>query len=278
MENSKIKLTIGEFSKLCFVTVKTLRHYEKVGVLMPREVDPWSHYRYYNVSQMHEMNHIKTLKTLGFTLDEIKEFIDDNGQITPEMIQRALSQANHDLDLLRQRISALKQMSGELTQNFELMKQNIVIKPLAGGTVASFSKVLKSYDELGPLCCGEIYNEMMRLECVCPQETAYCFTVDHNKNYDPTNIDLEYCEVVSSHNNLPSDIIKFKQIPVVEKAVCFSHYGDYQSFGESMSVIMNYIESHKLKIASDPRFCYIHGAWDCDNAQDWLTEIQVPVQ
>ena len=33
--DKRIKLSIGEFSKLCGVTVKTLRHYEKTGLLKP---------------------------------------------------------------------------------------------------------------------------------------------------------------------------------------------------------------------------------------------------
>ena len=37
--NYKIKLKIGEFSRLMQVTVKTLRHYEQKGLLIPDEVD-----------------------------------------------------------------------------------------------------------------------------------------------------------------------------------------------------------------------------------------------
>lgn len=47
--NRKIK--IGAFSKLCRVTVKTLRHYEELGLLIPAEIDEWTGYRYYEVSQ-----------------------------------------------------------------------------------------------------------------------------------------------------------------------------------------------------------------------------------
>lgn len=31
------------------VTVKTLRHYEQIGLLVPDEVDQWSGYRYYTL-------------------------------------------------------------------------------------------------------------------------------------------------------------------------------------------------------------------------------------
>lgn len=70
-----VKLTIGDFSKYCQVTVKTLRHYEKLGLLVPNEVDEWTRYRYYDVAQMQQLNAILRLKAMGFTLEE-KENID----------------------------------------------------------------------------------------------------------------------------------------------------------------------------------------------------------
>lgn len=45
-------LKIGEFSKLSMLTVKALRFYEKEGLLIPAEVDPWSGYRYYEMEQL----------------------------------------------------------------------------------------------------------------------------------------------------------------------------------------------------------------------------------
>ena len=43
---NEVKLKIGAFSKMMQVTVKTLRHYEQMGLLIPYEVDKWAGYRY----------------------------------------------------------------------------------------------------------------------------------------------------------------------------------------------------------------------------------------
>lgn len=276
MNNYKIKFKIGEFSKMCFVTVKTLRHYEKLGLLIPHEVDEWTGYRYYDVSQMDELNMILRLKKLGLSLEEIREMKEEGMEtLSGDMIDKALVKANDEMCQLRHRISELEQMKGIATKNKTM--NNLKIKPIQGGTVACFRKRLKSYDELGPLGVNVIGPEMKRLGCVCPEETAYCFTMDYNKNFDPNDIDLEYCEIVSEHGPA-SDIISFKEIPVVDTAVCYSHYGAYQTCSDSMAEIFKYIESHDLEIADHPRFSYIHGVWDCDSVEDWLTEIQVPVK
>lgn len=275
--NYKIKLTIGEFSKLCYVTVKTLRHYEKLGLIIPHDVDEWTHYRYYHVSQMDEMIRIKKLKALGLSLDEIKEMQED-GRANPdsELVVRKIKETEDALSDLRLRLVALQSFTEQTTKTTTMSK--ITIKPLPGGTVASWRKLLNGYDVLGTNLVNTVMLEMQRLECICPEETAYCFTVDYNCNHDPNNIDLEYCEIVTSHSNEPSDILTFKDIPVVETAVCINHYGAYESFDEVMTHAFHYIEENGYIVTEQPRFCYIHGIWDCDNVADWLTEVQIPVK
>lgn len=38
-------LSIGEFSKLCMVTTKTLRHYDLIGLLKPKELNNENGYK-----------------------------------------------------------------------------------------------------------------------------------------------------------------------------------------------------------------------------------------
>ena len=75
------KLKIGEFSKIMQVTVKTLRHYEQKGLLVPDEVDEWTGYRYYTITQMQRLNTIRGLQRQGFSLEEIKDLFEDELQM-----------------------------------------------------------------------------------------------------------------------------------------------------------------------------------------------------
>ncbi len=79
--SKKTRLKIGEFSQLMQVTVKTLRHYEQKGLLLPDEVDEWTGYRYYSIDQMQKLQAIRDLQRLGFSLDEIKDLFEDNSHI-----------------------------------------------------------------------------------------------------------------------------------------------------------------------------------------------------
>ncbi len=63
-------LKIGEFAKKTQVTVKTLRHYDRLGLLKPAWIDRFTGYRYYAQEQLPRLNRIMALKDLGFTLQQ----------------------------------------------------------------------------------------------------------------------------------------------------------------------------------------------------------------
>lgn len=66
---------IGEFSKINQVTVKTLRYYEKEGLLLPEFIDKDTNYRYYSSSQLKTIHSILSLKQAGFSIKEIKSIL-----------------------------------------------------------------------------------------------------------------------------------------------------------------------------------------------------------
>jgi DNA-binding transcriptional MerR regulator len=65
-------LTIGEFSRMTYLSVKALRHYHDVGVLVPATVDPSSGYRGYGTEQVTSAQVIRRLRDLGMPLDSIR--------------------------------------------------------------------------------------------------------------------------------------------------------------------------------------------------------------
>ncbi|WP_054744096.1 MerR family transcriptional regulator, partial [Cellulosilyticum ruminicola] len=65
-------LKIGEFSKLSLLTIKTLRYYEKEGLLIPTATDEYTKYRYYKVSQLQTAARIKAYRAMKLSIEEIK--------------------------------------------------------------------------------------------------------------------------------------------------------------------------------------------------------------
>ena len=69
---------IGEFSYLCECTIKTLKHYDKIGVLTPEKVDDFTGYRYYNEKQLKTYHNIKMLQEAEKILKKIKNIFDNS--------------------------------------------------------------------------------------------------------------------------------------------------------------------------------------------------------
>lgn len=67
-------LKIGEISRLCNISIKTLRYYEEMGLIKPVEVDIYSGYRYYDEKNIDDIYKIQFLKELDMPLKEIRDF------------------------------------------------------------------------------------------------------------------------------------------------------------------------------------------------------------
>lgn len=271
----KTKLKIGEFSQLMQVTVKTLRHYEQKGLLLPDEVDEWTGYRYYTVDQMQKLNNIRNLQKLGFSLDEIKELHEQcSHDPSIRQLDAKIRETEQQLQRLMDRYAKLLDWRNSLKEIKTMKKFSIQSLPQI--IVASHREVIPSYEAIGEMCCQKIGPEMQRLGCKCPPP-GYCFTIEHNKEYTPTDIDIEYCEQVEELGQ-DSDILTFKTLPEVPTAICMKHYGPYDRFYESYTELFKYISEQGYKIVGPPRACYIDGVWNQDNPEQWLSIIQVPVE
>ena len=269
----KTKLKIGEFSRMMQVTVKTLRHYEQKGLLLPDEVDEWTGYRYYTIDQMQRLNSIRDLQRLGFSLDEIRDLYEDTSH------EPSLHQLDGKIQDTERQLRALMERRAQLLhwrdsiKNIKTMEK-FSIQSLPSIIVASYREVIPHYGMIGDMCCNKIGPEMHRLGCKCPPP-GYCFTIEHNEEYSPTNIDIEYCEQVEEMGQ-DSAIIQFKTLPAVPTAVCMKHYGPYDRFYQSYTELFKYIDEKGYKITGRPRCSYVDGIWNQEDPEKWLSIIQVP--
>ena len=271
----KTKLKIGEFSQLMQVTVKTLRHYEQKGLLTPDEVDERTGYRYYTVGQMQTLQTIRDLQQLGFSLDEIKDLCHSHS-CTPSI--RQLTEKIKETEVVLRQLIARRNRLLKMRNARKEMKtmEKFSIQTLPEIIVASHREILPDYAAIGPMCVNKIAPEMQRLGCKCPSP-GYCFTIEHDKEYKPTNADIEYCEQVEEMGQ-DSAIIQFKRLPAVPKALCMKHIGPYERFYESFIEAFRYIDEKGYKPVGQHRTCYIDGVWNQKDPEKWLSVIQIPIE
>ena len=107
-------LSIGDFSKMTFLTVKALRHYQDVGLLQPARTDPSSGYRYYRPEQVTEARLIRRLRDLDLPVDDVRTVLrapdeeSRNAVIVEHLdrMSRRLEEVRDTVDSLRRMLSA----------------------------------------------------------------------------------------------------------------------------------------------------------------------------
>ena len=84
-------MTIGEVSRLTGVTIRTLRHYDRIGLLRPGSVSP-AGYRLYDESSLQRLHAILLLREIEFPLEDIRRILD-----VPDFDLRRTLQAHRTL-------------------------------------------------------------------------------------------------------------------------------------------------------------------------------------
>lgn len=113
--------TSGEFAKKANVSIRTIRYYDKQGLLKPAAMSD-AGYRLYTDSDFAKLQKILSLKYLGFSLDEIRSITindDDNGYVEQSL--------KLQLDLVKKRIGHLQLVEQTLSETSKLVTDNPVI-------------------------------------------------------------------------------------------------------------------------------------------------------
>lgn len=105
---------IGDFSKIVDIPVRTLRYYAEYGVLLPSETDKFTGYKYYSDENIVECELIKLLKSLDFTLVEIKEY---KNCIDEEILEKKKKEIEERIYLLKLKYQRLAIMQEQLREN-----------------------------------------------------------------------------------------------------------------------------------------------------------------
>lgn len=124
-------LTIGEFSRLTFLSVKALRHYHEVGLLAPVLVDPMTGYRSYATAQVPVAQVIRRLRELEMPLEDIRSVVsapDDSAR--DDAILGHLTRMERQLERTKVAVDALRSLlepSAAIALEYRVVPQQWVL-------------------------------------------------------------------------------------------------------------------------------------------------------
>ncbi|GAA0661041.1 MerR family transcriptional regulator [Kitasatospora atroaurantiaca] len=113
--------SVGQVAAIAKVTVRTLHHYDEIGLLSPAGRTP-AGYRRYGDDDLDRLQQILFYRELGFPLDEIAAILDDESVSPTEHLRR-----QHQL--ISARITHLQQLAAAVEHAMEARKMGIQLTP-----------------------------------------------------------------------------------------------------------------------------------------------------
>lgn len=205
---------IGEFSELTKTTIKTLRYYEKEGLLIPAYVDNQTGYRFYETSQLPELAKIISLRQMGISINNIKRIL--NGSDLEEILKQRKQELETEISISS---SQLVQINNLLEG--KNMEKEVILKELPSHIVYYKEGFIKNFEEIVKFIlqsAGECKSANPNIKCVEPD---YCYISYLDGEYKETNMKIRYAQAVTEMET-PTETIKFEKLNPI-KAACIYH-------------------------------------------------------
>lgn len=267
-------LGIGQFAQIAKVSVRTLRHYDDVGLLRPAAVDSVTGYRSYAAAQLPVLNRILVLKDLGFTLADITQMI-EAGVTTDElvgMLRLRQAEAERRLDDERRRLARVAARIQLLTGAPDMhdIDTAIVTKALDPVRVAIVSEPADGFDvEFGPIFARlypSLFGELGRAG-IAPAGPTYGLYDQR----DDGRIDVIAGVIIAPDATIATDTVTTRDLPAADRAATLVHHGSMATIMDSYALLEQWISATGESPQGFSREVYL----DCPEDPDqWVTELQ----
>lgn len=264
-------LQIGEFSRICQVSVKTLHHYDRIGLLTPAETDDLTGYRYYRPEQIDTMNYIQRLKRYGFSLEEIQNLlaVSDNRELSKALrlqkdkLKREQQEISVVLNELQTHISVFERTGDIMTYQ---KSYAIEIKNSPQMNVLA-KRAVMGVDEFGKYY-GTLFERVPK-EKVTPTGLNGSRYYDQEFNHESSDVEV----FIGIKEKDKADV-------VMQPCQCAMtvHHGGYSTLSEAYGAVVTWIIENGYEIADAPFELYIKTQFDSLSPEDWETEVYMPVR
>jgi DNA-binding transcriptional MerR regulator len=261
-------LRIGEFSTLSQTSIKTLRYYDEIALFRPSHVDPDSGYRKYSADQVGELAQILHLKTLGFSLREIRQIVNGNRD---NLRATLTSKRNAVMRRIRDEQLRLAVLDGwlERTAHEANATARVTLKRIGAQPIASIRKAVNRYSD-----AAELFDELASHVRKSGGQAGPPAALWHTCGEAGHAIDCEAYVPVRRHVT-GSRRVRVYQLPATTWA-SIVHAGDSASSSRAYGAARSWIAAHGLVVSGPKRELYWRGGLEGDRATD-VTEIQFAV-
>jgi DNA-binding transcriptional MerR regulator len=268
-----MQYSIGEFSRMSRLTVKALRFYHEQGLLEPVRIDQETGYRYYDDSRLSRARAITWLRSLEFTVQEIKDLLasgrHDDGDLAGLLEHKAGEIARKAEHYRRVK----KEIDVFLAREKEIamirVKDTVEEKALPDMLIAGM-RFTGRYGEVGKKL-GTLGRLAGRVVAGGPLSLYY------DAEFKESDADIEVAFPVRAP--VRAEGIDCRILPG-GKMVTLIHRGPYEEIGRTYRRIFDYLGERNLRPSIPSREVYLKGPGMLftGNPKKYLTEVQVRVE
>lgn len=265
-------LSIGQMAKLNNVSVQSLRHYEKLGLMVPSYINHDTGYRYYSMKDFATIDLIKQCKAMGLSLEEIKDVISNYTSLESILDilgnqKKLINEKIKELEIIKHKITSLENKIGISLENGI---NEVFVKHNEERTCLQFNYTDRYTEEF------EINLRKALLEA--------------EKNYENANAEIlftiSYEDMKSSDEVVYKNVMlnlgegmnyKGEKITYIPEGNYLTMYFDdaYRDSQKYYKIIMEYIEKNNIKTKGDFREIYIMTRMGTDGIQKSLGQIEI---
>jgi DNA-binding transcriptional MerR regulator len=265
-------LAIGDFSRATHLSVKTLRHYHRIGLLEPVEVDGDTGHRRYGTDQMPTAQVIRRFRALEMPLEGIQAMLN-----APDVNTRNQLIASH-LSRLEESLARTQEAAASLRNLLQpptgLAPVKVEHRRAEAVTAVAVSEVIDVGDALawyqGAL--GELYATLAAQGLPAAGPGAGIFSNDLFSR----ERGLATIFVPRPGALRPVGRVSPLLVPEVELATTV-HSGPFTDIDRAYGALATYVARHALAVEGPVREYYLVGQRDTSNESEWRTEIGWPI-
>jgi DNA-binding transcriptional MerR regulator len=276
---------IGDFSRFTRVSVKMLRHYDRLGLLRPARIDPATSYRYYSADQLPRLNRLLALRDLGLTLEQIGPLLDADlpADQLRGMLRLKQAELAQQVQAQQQRLDAIQARLAQIEREGQAAAADVVVRPVAPLLAARLRVVVSDLDDTHAL-----FEEAERHAAQHgARASAPPLAIFHDPEYRDEDVDLEVA--IPLRQAIPeTGRIRVGEVPGADQMACLVHTGGYDRLGAAGEALLAWIEARGYQIAGPTREVYLRfnadglevplpAAYLAPSDAAFVTELEVPV-
>ncbi len=263
-----VMLSIGDFARATFLSVKTLRYYHDARLLEPAEIDPHSGYRRYEVDQIVTAQVIRRFRDLGMPVEDVRAVLQaPDLETRNDLIARHLRRLEDNLERTQAAVSSLRDLLEHPSNDLPVEHRHVPASPVAAisDTVAT--------SEMGAWlqgALGEIYA------------TASAQGVDDpgmaGGVYGNGLFESEGGDAIVYISSLLHPVGRVRQLDLsaVDLAV-ITHSGPEDQIDRAYGALAAYVAQHALGVDGPVREFYPVNRHHTADPTRWRTEIGWPI-